>query len=85
MKIRSYAKVNFTLRVFEKQANNFHNIESLVALINLHDSITIKKHSFKKDIIIFKGKFKKNVNPKKKFDSNHYENTKETRCFKIFL
>ena len=65
MKIKSYAKVNLTLRVFEKQANNFHNIESLVTLVNLHDLISIKKHSLKKDIVIFKGKFRKNVNPKK--------------------
>ena len=65
MKIKSYAKVNLTLRVFEKQANNFHNIESLVTRVNLHDLISIKKHSLKKDIVIFKGKFRKNVNPKK--------------------
>ena len=65
MKIKSYAKVNLTLRVFEKQANNFHNIESLVTLVNLHDLISIKKHSLKKDIVIFKENLKKTLIPKK--------------------
>lgn len=63
MKIKSFSKINLTLRVLKKLKNGMHNIESNSVLVDLFDEISIKKN--KRDIIIFKGKFKKKINPKK--------------------
>ena len=49
-KIKSYAKINFSLKVLRKLKNKFHKIESLISIINLHDIIYIKKNK-KKNII----------------------------------
>ncbi len=62
MKIKSFAKINLTLRVLKKLKNGMHDIETNSILVNLHDEINIKKS--KKNIIIFKGKFKNKVNIK---------------------
>ena len=56
MIIKSFSKINLTLRVLKKQKNRMHNIETNSVLINLFDEINIKKN--KRDIIIFKGRFK---------------------------
>ncbi len=40
---KSYAKLNLFLHVIEKRLDGYHNISSLFALLNLHDSIYIKK------------------------------------------
>ncbi len=63
MKIKSFSKINLTLRVLKKLKNGMHNIESNSVLVDLYDEISIKKN--KKDKIIFKGKFKKKINSKK--------------------
>ena len=63
MKIKSFSKINLTLRVLNKLSNGMHNIETNSTLVNLSDEINIKRN--KKDVITFSGKFKNQVNLKK--------------------
>ena len=60
--IKSYSKVNLFLRVLKKNSNKLHNIQSSVMLLDLHDRISIKSTSKKKDEINFVGQFKSNIN-----------------------
>ena len=60
-KIKSNAKVNLALNIIGK-SKKLHRIESLVAFIELHDLILIKKIKSKNHRIIFNGKFSKNIN-----------------------
>jgi 4-diphosphocytidyl-2C-methyl-D-erythritol kinase len=62
--IKSYSKVNLFLKVLKKNSNQLHNIQSSVMLLDLHDRITIKNISKKKDEINFVGKFKKDIKKK---------------------
>ena len=62
--IESFSKINLSLRVLKEKYNKLHNIQSNVFLINLSDEINIKKIKGLKDIIIFKGKFKRFINKK---------------------
>ena len=41
MQVRSYAKINWALRVIGKRADGYHEIETLFQTISLHDTITI--------------------------------------------
>ena len=52
MRIKSYSKINLSLRVINKLKNGMHNIETNSVLINLFDEIDININ--KKDIILFK-------------------------------
>ena len=61
-KIKSYCKINLSLRVIKKLNNNYHNIISLITFCNLHDVISISKIKGSKDKISFSGKFKKGIN-----------------------
>ena len=63
MRVKSYSKINLTLRVLNKLTNGMHNIETNSTLVNVFDEINIKKS--KKDIVTFKGKFKNNINLRK--------------------
>ena len=63
MIIKSYSKINLTLKVLKKLKNGLHDIETNSVLINVFDELNIKKSQ--KDIIIFKGKFKNKINSKK--------------------
>ena len=58
--IKSFAKINLALNVTGK-TSKLHKIESLVAFIDLHDLILIKKINSKNHRIIFSGKFSKNI------------------------
>ena len=60
-KIKSYAKLNISLKVLGKFKSNLHKIESLVTFINLYDEIFIKKINNKDHKIIFYGKFSKGI------------------------
>ena len=60
-KIKSNAKINLALNITGK-SNGLHEIESLIAFIDLHDVILLKKIKSKKHNIIFRGKFSKNIN-----------------------
>ena len=62
-KVKSYAKINLALNITGK-INKLHKIESLVAFIDLHDVIFIKKIKSKNHNIIFDGKFSKNIGSK---------------------
>ena len=64
-KIKSYCKINLSLRVLKKLKNGYHNIMSLITFCDLHDIISISKIKNLKDKISFSGKFKKGINVKK--------------------
>ena len=64
-KIKSYCKINLSLRVLKKLNNGYHNIMSLITFCDLHDIILISKIGNLKDKISFSGKFKKGINKKK--------------------
>ncbi len=62
-KIKSYAKINLSLKVIRKLKSKLHRIESLVTFVNLFDEIQIKETQNKHKIIFF-GKFSKNISTK---------------------
>lgn len=41
MKLRAYAKLNLSLRIFEKRPDGFHSLESIMQSVSLHDVITL--------------------------------------------
>ena len=43
MKIKSYSKINLSLRILNKLKNGMHNIETNSILVNLFDEITLNK------------------------------------------
>lgn len=45
MKLKAYAKINFTLRVFEKRPDGFHNLESVMQSISLCDYLTLEPYA----------------------------------------
>ena len=63
-KIKSYCKINLSLRVIKKLNSGYHNIISLITFCDLHDVISISKIKSLKDKISFSGKFKKGINNK---------------------
>jgi 4-diphosphocytidyl-2-C-methyl-D-erythritol kinase len=63
-KIRSYCKINLSLRVLKKLNSGYHNIISLITFCDLYDVISISKIRNLKDKINFSGKFKKGINEK---------------------
>ena len=63
-KIKSFCKINLSLRVLKRLSNGYHNIKSLVTFCDLHDVISISKIKGMNDKISFSGKFKKGVDKK---------------------
>ena len=63
-KIRSYCKINLSLRILKKLNDDYHNIMSLITFCELHDVISIFKIKSLKDKISFSGKFKGGINNK---------------------
>jgi 4-diphosphocytidyl-2-C-methyl-D-erythritol kinase len=61
MIIKSFSKLNLSLRIRGKLKNGLHDIQSNIFLTSLYDKISINKIKNKKDIIIFTGKFGKNI------------------------
>ena len=59
-KIKSYAKINLALNITGK-TSHLHKVESIVAFIDLHDVIMIRKIKSRKHSILFKGKFNQNI------------------------
>jgi len=59
--IKSYCKINLSLKVLKKMKSGLHDIQTNSFLLNLHDQISVRKLDKKKDVVIFKGKFKKMV------------------------
>ena len=62
MLIRSYAKINLTLKINSKLKNNLHEIQSFFCLIDLSDKIKLRITKSKKDKTIFKGSFANLIN-----------------------
>jgi len=63
-KIKSFCKINLSLRVLKKLNSGYHTINSIITFCHLHDVISVKKINGKKDIISFSGKFKSKINKK---------------------
>ncbi len=63
--IKSFCKINLSLKVLKKLKTGLHDIQSNTMLLDLHDVIRITRIKRKKDIIFFKGKFKKLVDRSK--------------------
>ena len=63
-KIKSYCKINLSLKVLKKLKSGYHSISSLITFCNLYDEISIKIIKNLKDKIVFSGKFKNNINNK---------------------
>ena len=59
-KIKSHAKINLALNVTGK-TSSLHKIESIIAFIDLHDDILIRKIESKKHSISFSGEFSQNI------------------------
>ncbi len=64
MVLKSYSKINLSLKVNSKGKNGLHEIQSLYCLINLFDIIKISKIKGIKDKIKITGPFAKFVNKK---------------------
>lgn len=64
MFIKSFSKINLSLRVTKKLSSGLHDLQSYFCLVDLCDQIKIKKIKGKKNIIKFYGKFNKDVNLK---------------------
>ena len=64
MKLRSFSKINLSLRVLKKMSSGFHDIQSNSILIDLNDQININRSYKNKNEISFKGDFARFVNKK---------------------
>ena len=64
MKLRSFSKINLSLRVLKKMSSGLHDIQSNSILIDLHDQIKINRSYKNKNEIYFKGDFARFVNKK---------------------
>jgi len=82
MKLRSYSKINLSLRVLNKLKNGMHNIETNSTLVELSDEISIKKN--KKDKIIFTGKFKDQIDLEKNTVKDTLRLLKKNKVIKGF-
>jgi len=87
-KIKSYCKINLSLRILKKLNNGYHNITSLITFCDLHDVISIFKIKSLKDKISFSGKFKEGINKKsntvtKVLDLLRRTNLLKNQSFKI--
>ena len=63
-KIKSFCKVNLSLRVLQKIRSDYHKISSVITFCNLHDVISISKTNNRSDKITFSGKFSSDINKK---------------------
>ena len=62
--IKSYCKINLSLRILKKLNNNYHSITSLITFCDIHDTISISKSRNLRDKISFSGRFKKGISKK---------------------
>ena len=60
-KIKSFCKVNLSLKVLKKMKDSYHSIKSFITFCELHDLIFINKIEGSKDKINFFGKFRKGI------------------------
>ncbi len=59
--IKSYAKINLSLRVLGKFKNKYHKIESIISPINFYDEIIIKQIKKKNHEVLFYGRFSRGI------------------------
>ena len=89
MILKSFAKINLSLKVNKKLKNGLHDIQSYFCLINLFDLIKIRKIKGRKDIIKFKGRFAKHINNKKNSISDTLTILREqkiiTDCYSVLI
>ncbi len=45
MRVRSYAKINWSLRITGKRSDGFHDLETLFQSVSLHDELTFERAS----------------------------------------
>ena len=64
-KLKSYCKINLSLKVLKRLNSGYHNITSLITFCNLHDEISISKIKGFKDKISFNGKFSIGIDEEK--------------------
>ena len=64
MKLRSFSKINLSLRVLKKMSSGLHDIQSNSILIDLNDQIKINRSYKNKNEISFNGDFARFVNKK---------------------
>ena len=62
--LKSPAKINLSLKIGKKINHKYHDIQSVIFLINLHDQITIKKIRKKKIYLNLQENLKKILNLK---------------------
>ena len=60
-KLKSYCKINLSLRVLKRLDSGYHKIMSLMTFCDLYDVISITKSNKTNDEISFSGKFKKGI------------------------
>ena len=60
-KLKSYCKINLSLRVLKRLDNGYHKITSLMTFCDLYDVISIAKNNKMKDEVSFSGKFKEGI------------------------
>ena len=80
MVIKSYSKINLTLKVNSKSRNGLHEIQTFYSWINLIDKIIITEIKKNRDRISFKGPFAKLV---KKRNNTVYNLLKKLRELKL--
>ena len=62
LKIKSYCKINLSLKVLKKLDNGYHNLISLITFCKPYDVLSISKIKSLNDRISFSGRFKKGIN-----------------------
>ena len=64
LKIKSFCKINLSLKIIKKLNNGYHSIKSLITFCKIYDIISIGPIQGPKDKITFSGKFKKGISVK---------------------
>tara|TARA_Y100000590_G_C15632696_1_gene981806 strand:+ start:663 stop:1526 length:864 start_codon:yes stop_codon:yes gene_type:complete len=62
--IKSYCKINLSLKIIKKLKNGYHSISSFITFADLYDVMSISRVNTPKDKIIFSGKFSKGIDKK---------------------
>ena len=89
MIIKSYSKINFSLKINSKSNSGFHEIQSLYSWIDLADIIKIKKIKKKKDKVVFNGPFSKLVNKRNNSVNKMLKQLRQakliTNCYSVIV
>ena len=89
MIIKSYSKINFSLKINSKSNSGFHEIQSLYSWIDLADIIKIKKIKKNKDKVVFNGPFSKLVNKRNNSVNKMLKQLRQakliTNCYSVIV